>query len=432
MAFAQACQLGSRARIQSRPAMMNIQNPAHYPPQQVYTGYGNAMAQPPGQPSSYPADFSQGQLQQPFPQTPQRPNQFAQQSASQIPPHVYQQLQQQHQQHQQHQQQQGFGRPNSRGNNGMIPGQQQRQSPQGIPSGSQNHIQNSNPNQPPIQRSNGPHTPTSAPQIPNNMAMATQMQQSMAGAGLAQQAQLQNAVQQMNRSTPAQQQQPSAQAQAQAQAQAPNQTANTPLSPQTASREKARVTVLLEINSHLLQEVISLQSQGKAGPVTQQPNTSTQQSPTSPSSAATENANTFSPTDQTPQTKATGPPSKEYQDCMRRLQANLSYLAAIADAKKRPDGKVPTHPQIIYPPPHLKDVHDLYKKLAVLFPEAGQSKTNQAIAFASAQHQQNNQTGGQPVGQQNMGMSGFPNANMTNGSNQQGQQMVPGQGLGHG
>lgn len=264
------------------------------------------------------------------------------------------------------------------------------------------------------------------------MAMATQMQQSMAGAGLAQQAQLQNAVQQMNRSTPAQQQQPSAQAQAQAQAQAPNQTANTPLSPQTASREKARVTVLLEINSHLLQEVISLQSQGKAGPVTQQPNASTQQSPTSPSSAATENANTFSPTDQTPQTKATGPPSKEYQDCMRRLQANLSYLAAIADAKKRPDGKVPTHPQIIYPPPHLKDVHDLYKKLAVLFPEAGQSKTNQAIAFASAQHQQNNQTGGQPVGQQNMGMSGFPNANMTNGSNQQGQQMVPGQGLGHG
>lgn len=208
------------------------------------------------------------------------------------------------------------------------------------------------------------------------MAMAAQMQQTMTNPALAQQIQMQNAAQQISKSATSQQSQSSSTTSTQQ---------NTPLSPQSANREKARVTVLLDINSHLLQEVISLQSQGKAGPVTQHQANPNQQSPTSPSSAATENANNFSPTDSTPQTKATGPPSKEYQECMRRLQANLSYLAAIADAKKRPDGKVPPYPAIISPPPHLKDVHDLYRKLATLFPEASQSKTNQAIAFASAQ-----------------------------------------------
>jgi hypothetical protein len=140
-----------------------------------------------------------------------------------------------------------------------------------------------------------------------------------------------------------------------------------PLSPQSAAREKARVSVLLDINAHLLQEVVSLQKQGKAGaPV--------QQSPTSPT---TENFNS-------PIEGKTGP-SKEYQECMRRLQANLSYLAAVADAKKRPDGKVLPYPAIINPPPHLTEVHELYKKLTTLFPEASQSTTNKAIAFASAQ-----------------------------------------------
>ena len=70
---------------------------------------------------------------------------------------------------------------------------------------------------------------------------------------------------------------------------------------------------------------------------------------------------------------------------MRRLQANLSYLAAIADAKKKASGTLPLGPAIMIPPPHLKEVHSLYGKLNELFPEASQSKIAQAMAFASQQ-----------------------------------------------
>lgn len=250
--------------------------------------------------------------------------------------------------------------------------------------------------------------------------MASQIQQAMSNPALAQQVQMQNTAQQFNRSMPQQQAQPGNQAL--------NQQNNTSVSPHTAAREKARVTALLDINSHLLQEVITLQTQGKAGPVAQQPNNASQQSPTSPNSAAPENANNFSPTDSTPPNKSVGQPSKEYQDCMRRLQANLSYLAAIADAKKRPDGKVPQYPAIISPPPHLKDVHDLYKKLALLFPEASQSKTNQAIAFASAQNQPGGQAGMQQMGQLGLGMG--TGASLGTPNDHQSQQMAQTQGQG--
>ena len=37
------------------------------------------------------------------------------------------------------------------------------------------------------------------------------------------------------------------------------------------------------------------------------------------------------------------PPSPEYVECMRRLQANLSYLAAIADAKKKKEERFLSH-----------------------------------------------------------------------------------------
>lgn len=55
------------------------------------------------------------------------------------------------------------------------------------------------------------------------------------------------------------------QTQAQAQAQAQSSSPQPPQSPQSFAREKARVSVLLEINSYLLQEVVSLQAQGRAG-----------------------------------------------------------------------------------------------------------------------------------------------------------------------
>ena len=72
---------------------------------------------------------------------------------------------------------------------------------------------------------------------------------------------------------------------------------------------------------------------------------------------------------------------------MRRLQANLSYLAAIADAKKKVNGALPVGPAIMIPPPHLPQVTELYKKLNTLFPEAAQSNLNKAMALAAAQSQ---------------------------------------------
>lgn len=151
------------------------------------------------------------------------------------------------------------------------------------------------------------------------------------------------------------------------------------LSPQSQARERARVTVLLEINTRLLQEVVSLQGKGMAGTTPSQ----TQQSPNSPTTTDP-NALSNSPVDAS---KPGGgkPASQEYADCMRRLQANLSYLATIADAKKKMNGTLPLGPAIMIPPPHLQEVHDLYKKLNQLFPEASQSTINKAMAFATAQ-----------------------------------------------
>lgn len=158
------------------------------------------------------------------------------------------------------------------------------------------------------------------------------------------------------------------------------------MSPQSAARERARVSILLEINTHLLQEVVSLQAQGKAGTA---PNPG-QQSPTSPTSADPGTASASSPGEAPKGASGVGAttktPSQEYADCMRRLQANLAYLAAIADAKKKA-GAVPSGPAIMVPPPHMPQVHDLYKKLNALFPEAGQSAVNKAVAHAAAQNQ---------------------------------------------
>ncbi|KAJ4516517.1 hypothetical protein HRR84_006036 [Exophiala dermatitidis] len=222
--------------------------------------------------------------------------------------------------------------------------------------------------------------PTTSAPLDMNIApnMAVQNQQN---ASLAQQAQMQHAAQ-MTRPVAAQHH--------------PQQAAGPSLSPQSAARERARVSVLLEINTHLLQEVISLQSQGKAGTVP----SSGQQSPTSPTSADPGNTLTNSP-GEPPKSAGGGgatankPPSQEYADCMRRLQANLAYLAAIADAKKKV-GALPTGPAIMVPPPHLPQVHDLYKKLNALFPEAGQSAASKAAAYGAAQNQ-NPHAGAKPA-----------------------------------
>jgi len=74
---------------------------------------------------------------------------------------------------------------------------------------------------------------------------------------------------------------------------------------------------------------------------------------------------------------------------MRRLQANLAYLAAIADAKKKAAGSIPATPAIMVPPPHLADVRELYKKLNSLFPGAGQMASNKAMPASTAQSHNN-------------------------------------------
>jgi hypothetical protein len=210
----------------------------------------------------------------------------------------------------------------------------------------------------------------------SEMNMATNMAlQGQSNPTLAQQAQIQHAAQATRAGL--QSQQPTQQA-----------GTNGAGSPLSAARERARVTVLLEINTHLLQEVVSLQAQGKAGSTSNQG----QQSPTSPTSA-TDPANTVTNSPGEPPKSAGGtsqtakPPSQEYAECMRRLQANLSYLAAIADAKKKANGALPAGPAIMIPPPHLPQVTELYKKLNSLFPEAAQSNINKAMAQAAAQSQ---------------------------------------------
>jgi hypothetical protein len=128
-------------------------------------------------------------------------------------------------------------------------------------------------------------------------------------------------------------------------------------SPAALAREKERVSVLLEINSILLQEAINLQTSGKAGAAP------AQQGDSNPS-----------PTESAPDKNAQRSP--EYVNCMRRLQANLAYLATVADKGKKSGGVVPPAPAIMTPPPNLPAVNDLYTKLNELFPRAAQGTAN--------------------------------------------------------
>lgn len=148
--------------------------------------------------------------------------------------------------------------------------------------------------------------------------------------------------------TPVQGQNPT-QTQAQAQMQA-----------QIQAREKARVSVLLDINTTLLQEVVNLQAAGKAGSA---PNvdTNADQGPDAPKPA--------------PQK-----PSPEYVECMRRLQANLSYLANIAERAKKPGSAAPQAPAILTPPFNVPAVNELYNKLNELFPRSNQAGTPQKLS----------------------------------------------------
>ncbi|KAL1966199.1 hypothetical protein VTN77DRAFT_4751 [Rasamsonia byssochlamydoides] len=162
-----------------------------------------------------------------------------------------------------------------------------------------------------------------------------------------------------------------------------------------AAREKARISTLLDINSALLQEVVNLQAQGKAGlppmpPGSQQSSPTQEQQSASPVSSA-EQQNHANDASKPPAQK----PSQEYIECMRRLQANLAYLATIADRAKKSGGVLPAAPAILTPPPSLPSLNEMYAKLNELFP--GASRGTSTTPQQQQQQQQQQQRPGQHV-----------------------------------
>lgn len=151
--------------------------------------------------------------------------------------------------------------------------------------------------------------------------------------------------------TPIQNQpQPQGQASTQGQAQVQGSSqAHLQAQAQALAREKVRVATLLDINSTLLQEIANLQAAGKTG-----------------SGSHTDGSNGI---------QAGQKPGQEYIDCMRRLQANLAYLASITDKQRR----LPA-PAIMTPPPKTHTLNDSYKKLNDLFPRSGQAPTPQRLS----------------------------------------------------
>ncbi|KAF2147157.1 uncharacterized protein K452DRAFT_293623 [Aplosporella prunicola CBS 121167] len=112
------------------------------------------------------------------------------------------------------------------------------------------------------------------------------------------------------------------------------------------SKERERVTLLLDINRELLQEILKLQEQGKGGFVGQPP--------PNPDGSAPDAGNKVA--------------SKEYIDCMRRLQSNLSYLASTAERATKPNQPTLPGPAIMAIPSSPPALNQMYTKLQALFP----------------------------------------------------------------
>jgi hypothetical protein len=77
---------------------------------------------------------------------------------------------------------------------------------------------------------------------------------------------------------------------------------------------------------------------------------------------------------------------------MRRLQANLAYLVALAERAKKSGVNLPPAPAIMTPPPNLPGLNDLYLKLGELFPGA-----SRVASGASQQQQQQQQQQQRPL-----------------------------------
>ncbi|EOA84931.1 uncharacterized protein SETTUDRAFT_117339 [Exserohilum turcica Et28A] len=122
-----------------------------------------------------------------------------------------------------------------------------------------------------------------------------------------------------------------------------------PMSPVTPARTQDRVATLLEINSILIKDVCDLQAQGKSGHV-----------------------------GATPDRKPEGEKAQPSKDYMRRLQANLAYLAQNAEKVPKPGQQMQPGPAIMSVPASHPELAKLYTKLQELFPgwkgQTGQMK----------------------------------------------------------
>lgn len=149
----------------------------------------------------------------------------------------------------------------------------------------------------------------------------------------------------------------------------------TPLSPGTESKEKDKFSLMLEINQELLFESVQIQNTIQE--------------------IKKEAASSDGPASDANRKSEEAALQQDYAHCMRRLQGNLSYLAALADRKG--NVHVPAHPAYIAPPPwnlsiklrkpatappqsdakldptadreeRVKYISELYSKLQALFP----------------------------------------------------------------
>nr|OQO18387.1 hypothetical protein B0A51_13718 [Rachicladosporium sp. CCFEE 5018] len=118
----------------------------------------------------------------------------------------------------------------------------------------------------------------------------------------------------------------------------------TPQSPSSQALEHRRIDLLLDINLDLLQEINSLQAQGKGGA-------------TSPHHQAQLRAGGLSD----------AMAAEEYVQCLRRVQANLAYLAPRADVQQLQ--KAPPGPAHMTPPPHMPQLQAKYDLLREAFPD---------------------------------------------------------------
>ncbi|KAL8681049.1 MAG: hypothetical protein Q9186_002822 [Xanthomendoza sp. 1 TL-2023] len=195
-----------------------------------------------------------------------------------------------------------------------------------------------------------------------------------------------------------------------------------PFASPSTSLESQRVSALLDLNRVLIQEVVLLQESQKenksAGTSTSNPQQNPQQA--SPSSATdssttvtpqtkpdtkqegetttntttnpptTEDASSSKPAQAQPPQQNKPPSSKEYIDYMRRLQANLAYLASVADRHHKPGNAVAQFPAFMEAPSlgptavggkdgaeagevdgkgRKQSLRELYAKLRELWPE---------------------------------------------------------------